>query len=231
MEKLFTLLTVLLLVFSTSVDGQINELKTASANFEGVNRPSLQVTIEPDRKDAEKALKKYLKKTHGVKVSGGKTMKAEEVVFGAVSGKKMDLYTTVEEVDGGSQMSFMARFGYDIFLTPETYPEEFAAMRSAMDDFLGEFLTDYYQSQIKDEEKALAKDLKAREKSIAKSEKLADQNASAVDKIADLEADIKDNEKEIDELKSSQEEMTTKVDYQKQQLDKMREKLQTVSSK
>jgi hypothetical protein len=231
MKKTMNLFCILIVLGAFSAQAQINELRTSSADFEGASHPSLKVTIEPEKKDAENALKKYLKKTHGVKVSGGKILKAEEVVFGAVSGKKMDLYAIVEEADGGSQMNFMARFGYDIFLTPEGYPEEFAAMRTAMNDFLGEYLSDYYQDQIKNQEKALAKDLKAREKNIAQTEKIADKNAGLKDKIEDLESDIKENEKEIEQLTADREEMTSKVDSQKQNLDKIREKLQNVSSK
>jgi hypothetical protein len=224
-------LSLLVILFAFPAKAQINQLQTATTDFEGQSRTCLRVIIEPEARDAEKALSKYLKKTHGVKVSGGDVLMAEEVVFGAVSGKKMDMYTQVEEVEEGSEMVFFARFGYDIFLTPEKYPDEFAAMRTAMDDFLREYLTEYYQDQIEDMEDNLNDDLGEREKIVSSSEKLKEGIDEKKGEIEELQSEILESHDEIDLLEDSRIEMSAKIVNQEQKIDAKREMLINVSKR
>ncbi len=231
MNKLIPISLLFTLFFFTTSQAQLNVVKDGSVNFEGTSRSSITVSIEPERKDAEKALENYLNKTFDVKLKGGGMLKAEEIVLGSVSGKKMDLYAEVSEQNDLTKIQIWGRFGYDIFITKDKYPEEYQALRTTLDDFLGEYLTEFYQDQIREGEKELASTQKDKEKNIKSTDKLADKNAKNREKIADLQEDIDENETEMQTLETTLGELDNSINTQNETLDDMRAKLQFVSTK
>ena len=166
---------------------QTYKIDTSNITFEDKLRPCYQVKVDPEPKDLKKAWAKYLKKNYSIKMKGigflsnKDLLSGEDVTIGKVSSKRMNIYTQIVETASGSEMSVLASFGYDFFMGPEKFSEEFLSMKEILNTFLLTELNDYYSDELKDNHKAVSKaekEIKSLSKDIAKNEKKIKNNDS-----------------------------------------------------
>jgi len=163
MINLKVALTSFILFFGyyQTVRAQTFILENTQISFDSKLRPALAANIEPEAKSFKKAWAHYLKKTHQVKLKGigflvnRDLLSAKDVIVAAVSSKRMNIYTRIMETSDGSEVKLFASFGYDIFIGPENYPNEYASMQAILNTFLIENLQNYYNNEIKETSKRI----------------------------------------------------------------------------
>lgn len=232
-------ITILSVVFAFCITGlkaQTYKIDTSSITFENKLRPCYLVKVDPEPKELKKAWAKYLKKNYQIKLKGISWFTNKDMLYGKdvtiakVSAKRMDIYTRITENANGSEMKFMASFGYDFFIGPERFPAEFLGMKEILNSFLLEELNDYYTSALKSivsSNSKLQKKIESLEKSIQKNEGKIAQNGASIssgsaksDKLKTENNKMEDknrNDKvEIQNLKSKIQENNTKADVLRQ---------------
>ena len=206
MHKLFPLLLGALLLGSQfTCKAQTYKIDTTTVTFETKSRECLFTTVDPQAKELKQALKKYLKKTYQIKLKGvgfltnKSFLKAEDVMCGAISSKRLNIYAHITQAPTVSQMSFFASFGYDIFVDPKIYSKEFGELKNIMNTFLLQYLNDYYAKEIE----ATASDIKKNNnkrtslaKRIDKNERKSNRAERKIKKLND--SDPSDSKKQIE---------------------------------
>ncbi|PKR81705.1 hypothetical protein CW751_04040 [Brumimicrobium salinarum] len=194
-------------------------------------RPCLFVAnLDPEPKPLKKAWKSYLKDNYDFKIKGigflsnKDLLYAEDVVIEKVSSKRMNFYTYIVEDEVGSHMKVFGSFGYDIYIDKNETPEEYRVMRKMFSDFLDEYLTEYYQGELKDTEKRVKKLSKEVE---GLQSDIEDNNAD----VKDLNEDIEDAKKEIEDLNKDTSEKEKELESASSKLENRQEKLKRVKSK
>jgi hypothetical protein len=117
-------------------------------------------------------------------------------------------------------MKFFVSFGYDFFIGPENYGNEFGAMHKLLNDFSINFLNDFYS----DEASSMLKQIKGYENDIKKNNKEAGRNTNKANKGSDavasgyeaknkaLAMENKQIEEKIEKLKKEMEMIKVKQD-------------------
>jgi len=225
MKALTTLLLTIFLLASLSTTAQTSvDAKESTIKFDKAQRPCLELNLDPEPKTLKKAWRKYLKNEYDFKLKGIGFLKnkdllsAEQIVVKELSTNQMDFYTQIVESKTGSEMNVFVRYGYDIYISQSSHPEQFVTLNNILDGFLKEFLPGYYADQVKDTEKRVKK-LEKETKSLSKDMK----NDSK--KIEKLNKEIKDREKDLESNNELLEEAKTKLESRQEKLKRIKNEL------
>jgi hypothetical protein len=218
-------LTFLLAAFiCIKSEAQTYHVDTTNISFENKLRPCLKVNYDADPKTVKKAWSKFLKKYYKIKTKGiglltdKDLISSRDVTISSVSDKRMDIYASITDIAGGSDMKYFMSFGYDFFIGPDNYSNEFEGMKKLLNDFSVEFLNKYYgdeTSHILKQIKHYEKDIKKDNKSIKKNARKSRKASSAV--VTGLEArnntynsDISNTQDKINALQRKLEDIKVK---------------------
>lgn len=136
-------------------------LGESEISYEDDTRIAVTVTMQPDKKNVRDAWEDFLEDDYDTKTKGngfiGKddVIRAEETNLSAISNKTIDLYAEILEKGEGSEMKVFASLGYDIHITPEKFPKEYAALEDFTLEFLNDFLIKYYEEKVEDAKKVV----------------------------------------------------------------------------
>jgi cell division protein FtsB len=225
MRKIKLLILFAMLV-SLKINAQTFRIDTAEVSFEDKLRPCLLVKYDASAKTVKKGWADYLKRNHSIKVKGiglltdKDIVDAEDVTINSIADKRMNMYARVSDLPAGSEMKFFVSFGYDFFIGPENYGNEFGAMHKLLNDFSINFLNDFYS----DEASSMLKQIKGYENDIKKNNKEAGRNTNKANKGSDavasgyeaknkaLAMENKQIEEKIEKLKKEMEMIKVKQD-------------------
>lgn len=201
---------LLLVFFPFGLFAQDLELINTQIDYEGTTYPCIRVMLEAGTDQVKDAWDDFIKDKYDVKMRGygflanKDVLRAEKAEFKAISGKQLDFYTKVVENGDKTSMSVFASFGYDIHVGPESYPQEYAAMKNVLQSFLDQFIPNYYNGQI-----SIVKD---KLKDLEKEED-------------DMKKELKENEKEIKELSKRNEEIEQALKEKEREIDTAKDQL------
>ncbi len=225
--KKIILLSTFVYVFSIVANAQVFTIKDATAVVKDMARPCISVTFEPDAKEAKKAWKNFLKKKYDLKLKSdkGDDLKAEEVVFPAVTSRTMDFYTKFEKnkKEHTTTMNVLISFGYDVYLNKNDNSSEYSALLGIVKEFSIEFLRSYYNESLEDLNKELAKLSKDKTGTIKENEDLANDIEKNKQTIIDLKKENEDKAKLIEENKKKVEALGTDYTKKAEEIKKMNE--------
>lgn len=164
MKQIKKLLLIAMYSITTQLVGQTSvQPFEATIQYDDAQRPCIQVNLDPEPKTLKEAWKDYLKDNYDLKIRGigfltnKDLLSAEGVVMSQVSAKEMDFYTHIVENENGSEMKLFIRLGYDIYINPKNYPNEYAALQEVLESFIKFYVPKYMEQQIKDTEEAVKK--------------------------------------------------------------------------
>jgi len=217
----FNMKNTILLIFSIaslSLTAQTYSIIQSTAYHEEKSQTSLEVEIAPDPKEARKAFKKYLKKQHDVKLKrNGNFYAVKQSKVTAITDVQIDLFSAFKEnKDGGTQMSLFARKGYDLYITPSSDGTAFSNMRTLFQDFLNQYLGEYYEEKL-DDAVGLSGDLKKDQS------KITDKNKDLID-------DIEENKKDIEKMTKENKEKAEQIEENNKKLKELEKKIRTSDS-
>ena len=118
--KLLLFLTVL---FSIKLTAQTYRIDSTNISFENKLRPCFAVSYDADPKTVKKAWSKFLDKNYKIKTKGiglltdKDLISARDVTISSISDKRMDMYASITDISGGSNMKYFMSFGYDFFIS------------------------------------------------------------------------------------------------------------------
>lgn len=189
--KLFLFFAV---IISAKLTAQTYRIDTTNISFENKLRPCFTVSYDADPKIVKKAWSKFLKKNYKIKTKGigllsdKDIVSSHDVTINSISDKRMNIYASVTDISGGSDMKYFMSFGYDFFIGPDNYSKEFEGMKKMLNDFSVEFLNKYYGDetsqilkQIKHYEKDIKKENKSIKKNVRKSRKASSAEATGLE--------------------------------------------------
>lgn len=208
-----SIITLALTLSTIILSAQTYSIIESTVYHEEKSQLSLEVDIAPSPKDTRKAFQKYLKSNYSVKLKRDGdfyAVKAQQVK--EIAEVQIDLYAKFkEDKNEGTQMSVFARKGYDLYITPKEDAKAFASMRTLFDNFLKQYLTEYYEDKLEDAVDAHAD--------------LSKDKKKLMDDIKDLNEDISDNKKDINKLTDENKDKSSELEEKNKQLDKLEEKL------
>lgn len=188
MKKIKWMIVVAMLTGFQS-NAQTYKIDTSEISYENKLRPCFHVIYDASAKTVKKAWDKFFKKNYSVKISGISLLSNKDIITGtdvtiaSVSDKRMDLYASVTDVAGGSELKYFMSFGYDFFIGPIEYPKEFEGMKKILNDFSVDFLNEYYADEVGSITKkiiGLEKDIKQNNRSIKRNSKKARKGSAEV---------------------------------------------------
>jgi len=188
-------------------------IKNDQISYNDQFRTSIKVTIEPDKKEVRTSWENWLEDNYDTKVEGTGWFSKKDVIsakairISFISNKQFDLYSRVVDKGQGSQLNIFASFGYDMHITPETFPNEYRALEILTLDFLTHFLTNYYRDRAENLEE-IVRDLENTENN--------------------LQEDISHNQKDIVELKEENIDLQNEMTSMGLELDEAANKLEEV---
>jgi hypothetical protein len=200
--KFILLASIILVSFSTILLSQTINIVSTEIEFEKQLRPCLSAELDPEPTLVKKQWSKFLDKNYSIDVSGigwfsnKDILTASDVTLGSVSDKRMNLYTRILETANGSEMKLFASFGYDFFIGKDNYPAEFEKLKTLMNNFLMQFLTEYYKDKIEETSKAITKNSKEKVSLLKSIEKNKGKIEDAKNEIAKLNAKKSENSEE-----------------------------------
>lgn len=183
MKRIFSILLLALTVWVAQAQTAL-KIDTSSISYENKLRPCLEASVDPPRKDLKKAWDNYLNKNYKVDLKGvGKDKDmygAKDVMVAAISDKRMNFYTSIAETANGSDIKVFASFGYDIYISSDSFPKEFAALQNITHSFLKDYLNKYYSDAIKTSTKLVSKMGKEKTKLV----KSISKNTKKIEKLS-----------------------------------------------
>lgn len=208
--KIFKTVFLLMAISVTSFLNaqQLIQIKDASIDFDGKERPCIQVNVDPNPELLKEEWRDYLDDNYGFKLKGigflsdKDLLSAKEIEVEELSSRQIDFFTRVVEGENGSEMKVFVRFGYDIYLSKSDNPSEYNTLRNMLDGFLKEYLPAYYAAQIKETED-LIDELSDETEDLE--EAISDDTAEAAklqDRIKNSEENLKSKTKKLIEAKS-----------------------------
>lgn len=225
--KKIILLSAFVYAFSLFSTAQVFNIKDATAVVNDMARPCISVTFEPDAKEAKKAWKSFLKKKYDLKLKNdkGDDLKAEEVVFPAVTSRTMDFYTKFDKdkKEHTTTMNVLISFGYDVYLNKNDNSSEHSALMGIVKEFSVEFLRSYYNKNLEDLNKELANLSKDKTGKIKENESLANDIEKNKQTIIDLKKENEDKAKLIEDNKKKVEALGTDYTKKTEEIKKMNE--------
>ncbi|UOQ78418.1 hypothetical protein MUN84_07550 [Hymenobacter sp. 5516J-16] len=197
---LYLLLAVLLAPAATHA--QLYDARTSSVNYDKRERDAVKVQVEGTAQWTRDYWQAWLKDTYNIKLKGsgvfgvGKkdVLEAKQVPMSSVTGKLLDLYSTVTSPsDTVSELSVWAAMGPDSFLSATGTPSEFSSLRNMTQSFAAAARTKAYREQIAEAEKQLTAAEKDKEKLEKERASLANNTKSNLEKIEQLNKQNADN--------------------------------------
>jgi hypothetical protein len=228
MNRLSTGLLALfaLVLAATSARAQLYDARNSSVNFERKERDAVKVQVEGTAQWTRDFWQTWLKDTYNIRLKGdgvlgvGKKdiLVAKQAPMSSVSGKLVDLYSTVTAPsDTVSELSVWAALGPDAFITTSGTPSEFSSLRNIAQSFAAAARMKAYREQIAEAEKQFKESEKEKDKlekeraalatstqnNLAKIEQLTKQNADNKLKSAEDSVKLIDNARLL-ELRKAQ---------------------------
>ncbi|MBS4043255.1 MAG: hypothetical protein KGZ59_05515 [Chitinophagaceae bacterium] len=208
-----------LLLCCFTVQAQVFKIDTSEITYENKLRTCLSVNFDADADFVKKAFKDYCKENFDVKIKGygflsnADIVSAEDAIINIISDKRLNIYNRVIEMpNGGSESKLFISFGYDFFLSPETFPNEFTSMYNMFNNFSTKMLLDFYDTDIKSMNKKIKKvnrdtksnsrDIKKYTKKVNSSKYSESEKLEFNGKIEIAKKNIESNNKEVVELNS-----------------------------
>jgi hypothetical protein len=190
---------------------------------EGTETDSWTAHLDQEVSDVIKSFSDFIE--HSYKLKTDKKTKNIYVVekgkFEDISGMRMDIRAIFQPETGGSSVSFVFSPGYDVYLSNESYKDDYAKAQAFAKNFVRFHYTNYYnkvvadlQSKIKSDESDIKSDESKMDKlknSINEndgkisagdpsSQKLKDKNSKMFTEIGEKNADIEKIRKDIIKL-------------------------------
>lgn len=225
MKSLKRTFLLIALFFTSQVHGQSSIQATdAFVDFDGAQRPCLQLHLDPEPKTLKKAWKDYLQDHYDLKLKGigflsnKDLLSAEEQNVAQISSKLLDFYTQIVEDQNGSEMKVFVRYGYDIYMTEANNPNDYAAVHGIINDFLKFYLPKYYQEKINDTEKRV-------EELVKETSKLNEEIADDTEKISVLKQEIEEMEATLKTKNELLESTNEKLTMRTHKMERMRTQL------
>lgn len=184
------------------------------------DRTCLMVDLDPSVDQVQSEWEDFLKDNHDVKLGGtgflgtGDLLVAEQVVISAISDKRMDFYTEIKKIDGKTVMKVFAALGTDVYIEPEKYPAEYAAMEKILHEFLKSYLPEYYEDEVK----TIAKNVNSLKKDTERLDK----------KFERKEKKLNELKEEMDANRAERAEKQEQLDTQEQLLKQRRNALEQI---
>lgn len=173
----FLFILILGLLQTTVAQKSAYTIKNSHVDFQGDKRSCVHVEVDPGLKLTKKAWENFLKEKYDIKMKGKLEMQAKEVRFVKISPAIINFYTIISGDESFSHIDLLLSFDKKNFARPENNPSEFENMKLLLEEFLPEFLKDYYVSEIKASAKDVKKARKAQKKLVAANKKLTKQIA------------------------------------------------------
>jgi hypothetical protein len=204
--QLFSLLGLLL--STSAVQAQLYEVRTSSVNYERKERDAVKVQVEGTAQWTRDYWQAWLKDTYNIRLKGsgvlgvGKkdVLVAKQAPMSSVSGKLIDLYSTVTAPsDTVAELSVWAALGPDSFLSSGGTPSEFSSLRNITQSFAAAARVKAYREQIAEAEKQFKESEKEKEKLEKERTSLAGNTQSNLTKIEQLKQQNADNKLKLAE--------------------------------
>ena len=237
MRYLIPLLFVLLPLTGRA---QLYEARTSTVNFEKREREALKVQVEASADWTRNFWQSWLKDTYNIKLKGdgvfgvGKkdNLTAKQVPMSSVTGKLLDLYSTVTAPsDSVAELSVWAAMGPDSFLSEAGTPTEFSALRGIVQSFGAAARLKAYREQIAEAEKELSTAEKDKDKLEKERSSLASNTKSNLEKIEQLHKQNAENKVKSAEDSVKLLDNARLLELRKAQLDRRRSRLTNLDRK
>ncbi|WP_141106570.1 glutathione S-transferase family protein [Hymenobacter gelipurpurascens] len=198
--RLFSLLGLLL--STSAVQAQLYEVRTSSVNYERKERDAVKVQIDGTAQWTRDYWQTWLKDTYNIRLKGsgvlgvGKkdVLVAKQAPMSSVSGKLIDLYSTVTAPsDSVAELSVWAALGPDSFLSAGGTPSEFSSLRNITQSFAAAARVKSYREQIEEAEKQFKESEKEKDKLEKERASLANNTQNNLEKIEQLKKQNADN--------------------------------------
>lgn len=239
MKKLLLLFLPLLLA-AGHTQAQLYEARTSSVNHEKRERDAVKVQVEGTAQWTRDFWQSWLKDTYNIRLKGdgvfgvGKkdVLSAKQVPMSSVSGKLIDVYSTVlSPSDSVSELSVWAAMGPDAFLSASGTPSEFSSLRTITQSFAAAARLKAYREQIAEAEKELQTSEKEKEKLEKERLTLANTTKSNLEKMEQMRL-----QNEANKLKSSEDSVklldnARLLELRKAQLQRRRDRLTNLDRK
>ncbi len=214
---------VLLLLNVLPLSAQIGDITPSSIVYEKEQVDVLSVTIQPERKDVQKAFDDWLDDRYDINMKGGglfgdkNIRSAEGVTIPGISPENITLFTETEARGGATRMSIFASKGLENYID-RTETQAFAGLQNLFDDFLSSYLPEYHNQQVAATQERL-QDLREAfaetEEDIVKNEnrieKLQQENVEFRTNLRELTRKIEAAQRELSERKSKRRSITNAV--------------------
>lgn len=200
--KLFLFIGLTFFLISGKLISQTISILPSEIEYEKQLRPCLLTEVDPEPTDVKKAWSKYLDKNYKVDVSGigmfsnKDLLTAQDITISAISDKRINLYARILEKAKGTEIKLFASFGYDFFIGAENYPAEYEKLKSLLNNFLMQYLTEYYKDNISETSKQIEKNSKEKVKLLKSIEKNKSKIENAKSDVNKLNAKKPENSEE-----------------------------------
>lgn len=160
---------IMIWVASMCLDAQVLTPVEGLIVYKDTPRPCLVTNLDPEPKTLKKAWKKYLKQNYDIKLNGiglfsnKDLLTAEEVIVLRIASGPIDIYTHITEDETGSEMKVFASTGLDVFVSMNNSPAAYNELKNIFQEFLKEYLPQYYQGRVRDTEHRVNELFKERE--------------------------------------------------------------------
>lgn len=218
MKNLINLLFIILsLSIGSNAYAQTEfDFQVSTVDYDGKERPCIAVRLAPETKAVKKAWEDFVKKEYRIKLKGlgflmnKDILSAEKVIVKSLSDKSIDFRTRVVEEKDHTLMQVFVSLGYDIYLSPEKYPQAFQDLKNRTWKFVKTYLPRYYNDEIEaltDALKDLNKDQADIKDQIADNEKemekLQKENEKLAEDFQKLDDDIKDKQQQLNRKRAA----------------------------
>jgi len=234
------LLLALVLAAPLATRAQLYDTRASTVNFEKREREAFKVQIDGSAQWTRDFWQSWLKDTYNIKLKGdgvfgvGKKdiLAAKQVPMSSVTGKLIDLYSTVTAPsDSVAELSVWAATGPESFLSATGTPSEFSSLRNIVQSFAAAARLKVYREQIAEAEKQLNAAEKEKEKLEKERVSLANNTTNNLEKIEQLKKQNIDNK-----LKSAEDSVklidnARLMEVRKQQLERRRARLTNLDRK
>ena len=205
--------TIITLLIAFSLSAQKVEYDEGMIKYDGEDLQTIEVRLTPNVSTIKDKFSEWMNDHYDVNLDGKKLlffkkefMTAEGVVIPQISPRKIDLRVKVNEAKKGNTiLHVFASYGYNNWITPETHPYAYDALKGIVYDFVSDYLPEYYYERV--------------EESKEKIDDIKDDNE-------DLESDLINNKKEIDELLKKNDDLRRELEKNKSKLKDANEKLE-----
>ncbi|GAB3234442.1 hypothetical protein GCM10027346_23300 [Hymenobacter seoulensis] len=196
------LLALAALLLPTLAKAQLYDTRTSSVNYEKRERDALKVQVEGTAQWTRDYWQSWLKDTYNIRMKGDGTfgvgkkdvLTAKQVPMSSVTGKLIDLYSTVTAPsDSVAELSVWAAMGPDSFLSAAGTASEFSSLRNIVQSFAAAARTKAYREQIAEAEKQLSAAEKEKDKLEKERVTLANTTKSNLEKIEQLKKQNEEN--------------------------------------